>query len=541
MPSFNFRTLLDNKAFGLGYFETTVAIDEKNEVTIYQNDLTHFTYSDPEIGSFNIGNLHGFRFSMSALPFSNGFNLIMAKPDGSNAIVSGIAHPDSLGEIAGTRIKLEWPTSYQATTTQDTIPAHTDQESAVKTDNSNVEIPSLIVSNFGYDDSAGGWRVEKNPRAIANLTNNGRGDIVGFGGGGVWASFNKGDGTFSEPKLVLDKFGFIANDVEWRVEKHPRLFADLTGNGCADIVGFGEAGVWVALNNGDASFREPQLVRAGYGSSNNAGGWRVERHPRFVTDLTGNGRADIIGFGNEAVWVMLNNGDGTFGPSQNALTSFGYNASAGNWRVEKHPRLLADLTGNKCADIVGFYDDGIWVAFNNGDGTFRAAQKVVANFGYNAGGWRVESHPRFLTDLTGNGCADIVGFGAAGVWVSFNNGDGTFREPKQVLKHFGSSSNAGNWRVAKHPRFLADLTGNGCADIVGFYEDGVWVALNKGDGSFAAPQQVIAKFGYSADAGDWRVEQHPRVLADLMGTKRADIIGFGPTGTWCLWNQFILK
>ena len=40
------------------------------------------------------------------------------------------------------------------------------------------------------------------------------------------------------------------------------------------------------------------------------------------------------------------------------------------------------------------------------------------NFGYNAGGWRVEKHPRFLADTTGDGRADIVGFGNAGVWVA---------------------------------------------------------------------------------------------------------------------------
>ena len=42
---------------------------------------------------------------------------------------------------------------------------------------------------------------------------------------------------------------------------------------------------------------------------------------------------------------------------------------------------------------------------------------VQANFAYNAGGWRVDRHPRFLADLTGDGRADIVGFGDAGVWV----------------------------------------------------------------------------------------------------------------------------
>lgn len=51
---------------------------------------------------------------------------------------------------------------------------------------------------------------------------------------------------------------------------------------------------------------------------------------------------------------------------------------------------------------------------------------VVDNFGYVAGGWRVERHPRFLADTTGDGRADIVGFGDAGVYVSRARADGTF-------------------------------------------------------------------------------------------------------------------
>jgi hypothetical protein len=47
-----------------------------------------------------------------------------------------------------------------------------------------------------------------------------------------------------------------------------------------------------------------------------------------------------------------------------------------------------------------------------------APQLLVRNYGYNAGGWRVDRHPRFLADVTGDGRADIVGFGYAGVYVS---------------------------------------------------------------------------------------------------------------------------
>ncbi|WP_198161220.1 FG-GAP repeat domain-containing protein, partial [Variovorax sp. WDL1] len=61
---------------------------------------------------------------------------------------------------------------------------------------------------------------------------------------------------------------------------------------------------------------------------------------------------------------------------------------------------------------------------------------VVGNFGYIAGGWRVERHPRFLADMTGDGRADIVGFGDPGVWIALNNGNGTFQAPQMVLGNF---------------------------------------------------------------------------------------------------------
>jgi hypothetical protein len=143
-----------------------------------------------------------------------------------------------------------------------------------------------------------------------------------------------------------------------------------------------------------------------------------------LADVTGDGRADIVGFGDAGVWVSLNNGNGTFAAPKLAVENFAY--SAGGWRVERHPRFLADLTGDGRADIVGFGDGGVWVSRNTGGGTFAAPTRVVNNFAYSAGGWRVERHPRVLADLTGDGRADIAGFGDAGVWASINQGDGTF-------------------------------------------------------------------------------------------------------------------
>ncbi|MGB8382660.1 MAG: M6 family metalloprotease domain-containing protein [Dermatophilaceae bacterium] len=91
------------------------------------------------------------------------------------------------------------------------------------------------------------------------------------------------------------------------------------------------------------------------------------------------------------------------------------------WNVDKHPRLLARLAshaGRNVADILGFADDGVWISLNNGDGTFGAAQQVSTGFGSETGGWRVDRHPRMTADLTGDGAADIVGFADDGVWTS---------------------------------------------------------------------------------------------------------------------------
>ncbi len=137
------------------------------------------------------------------------------------------------------------------------------------------------------------------------------------------------------------------------------------------------------------------------------------------------------------------------------------------------------------ADIVGFGDAGVWVALNNGNGTFQAPQLVVANFGYNAGGWRVDRHPRFLADLTGDGRADIVGFGNAG---RLGRRSTTATAPSRRRRWWSriSAITPAAGASTGIRSFLADLTGDGRADIVGFGNAGVWVALNKGNGTFSA-------------------------------------------------------
>jgi hypothetical protein len=170
--------------------------------------------------------------------------------------------------------------------------------------------------------------------------------------------------------------------------------------------------------------------------------WGPEQ-PRFVADLTGDGTADIVGFGVAGVWTSLNNGNGTFQPAKFVVPNFGYSQG---WRVDQHPRFVADVTGDGKADIIGFGNDGVWVALGNGDGTFQLPRFVLNSLGYNQG-WLGDQHPRFVADVTGDGKADIIGFANDGVWVALSNGDGTFQPPKLALAGFSPDQ---GWRIAKH-------------------------------------------------------------------------------------------
>ena len=189
--------------------------------------------------------------------------------------------------------------------------------------------------------------------------------------------------------------------------------------------------------------------------------------------MNNDGRTDIVGFGDAGVWVSLYQANGTYAIPVLALEAFGYDA--GGWRVDRHPRTLADVDGDGLLDIVGFGDAGVWVSLNQGAGTFADPTPAIENFGYDAGGWRVESHPRFLADMNNDGRADIIGFGYAAVYISFGQSNGTFADPVLGIEDFGYG--AGSWRVDRHPRLLADVDGDRRFDVIGFSDAGTYVSL----------------------------------------------------------------
>ena len=379
---------------------------------------------------------------------------------------------------------------------------------------------SRWVDDFGYDAPAGSWREDQHPRILADVNGDGKADIVGFGANGVYVARSTGTG-FSTPQLQVNDFGYTAGG--WRLDQNVRTVADVSGDGKADIVGFGYKGVYVALSTG-TGFLTPQNWHTHFGYDIAAGGWLIDRHPRLLGDVTGDGRADIVGFGDNGVYLARSVGTG-FDPEYLTLENhFGYADAAGAWRVDKHLRMLADVNGDGKADIVGFGDAGVYIALSTGVG-FATPILAVNDFGYTTG-WRLEQHPRMLADVNGDGKADIVSFGDAGVYIALSTGLG-FATPILAVNDFGYV--AGGWRVEQHPRMLADVNADGKTDIVGFGNKGVYVALSTGNG-FGIPQIRIRDYGY--DTGGWRTDRNPRLMGDVNGDAKADVVGFGNAGTY---------
>lgn len=144
----------------------------------------------------------------------------------------------------------------------------------------------------------------------------------------------------------------------------------------------------------------------------------------------------------------------------------------------------------------------------------------VGDFGTNQG-WSEQHTPRVTGDLNGDLIEDLVGFGNAGTYVSYGRFGGGFSAPTLKVADFGSYD---GWKIGHHVRTLADANGDGTADIVGFGYSGTYVALTQRDGSVSAASLWLREFGNN---DGWTVDLYPRVLADVNGDNRADVVGFG--------------
>jgi hypothetical protein len=373
--------------------------------------------------------------------------------------------------------------------------------------------PHTAVAGFGVDQ---GWRTDHHLRLLTDLTGDGRADIVGFADDGVYTGIGRADGTFTgqTPSGVYN-FGYLQG---WRIGVHPRWVDDITGDGRPDVVGIGDAGVYTSIGRGDGTFEPIRFVLAAFGAAG-----RTTTAKFFLTDTDGDRRADIVAVGDgRGVQIATGQPDGGFSQPRTVSTAYDFA------RFDYDSFQVADITGDGKAEILAVQLGSparLVSSVPRADGTYTEPRLAGASPTIEAAALQP------VVDVTGDGRADLVDFESAqpqpGVYVARSLGDGTFAD--FVLGSSGFDP-AHGWDPARNPVVLADHTADGRADVVGFSDAGVFSVLGRDDGTFFVPAvPSLPDFGFS---DGWQIALHPRLLADITGDGRADIVGFGDAGVY---------
>jgi hypothetical protein len=351
----------------------------------------------------------------------------------------------------------------------------------------------FVAKDDTFTVNKGGWSsFNLYPRQLADVNGDGRDDIVGFTKDVIYVSLGQSGGSFGAHFVAKDD-AFTVNKGGWSsFDLYPRQLGDVNGDGRDDIVGFAEDAIYVSLGQSNGTFGA-HFVAKDDTMTVNKGGWsNFNLYPRQLGDVNGDGRDDIVGFGSNGVFVSLGQSDGSFGAHFVAKDD-AFTVNKGGWSsFDLYPRQLGDVNGDGRDDIVGFAKDAIYVSLGQSNGTFGA--HFVAKddtMTVNKGGWSsFNLYPRQLGDVNGDGRDDIVGFGYNGVFVSLGQSDGTFGA-HFVPKDDTFTVNRGGWSSFDlYPRQLGDVNGDGLDDVVGFAEDAVFVSLTR----FGFNNQLLTDF-----------------------------------------------
>src|SRR5262245_17727158 len=307
--------------------------------------------------------------------------------------------------------------------------------------------------------------------ALADLTGDGHLDlaVANAGSSTVSVLLGNGNGSFS----AASPYATGANPQSVAI-------GDLNGDGRLDlaVANHDSNTVSVLLGNVGGGFQQQTQYQTGLGPESVA-----------IGDLNGDGRLDlaVANLSGNNVSVLLNTPTAVpFAFPTLQLSAFG--PSAGGWSSnDTYPRTLADVNGDRMADIIGFSSAGVFESLATAGGHFATPTFELAAFGVDAGGWSSDNtYPRKLADVNGDTRADIVAFSSAGVYESLADASGHFAAPTFELAAFGTNA-GGRSNDNTYPRTLADVNGDGMADIVGFSSAGVFESLATPGGHFAAP------------------------------------------------------
>ncbi len=250
------------------------------------------------------------------------------------------------------------------------------------------------------------------------------------------------------------------------------LTTDLTGDGKPDLVAATDAGITAFVGKGDSTF--DTFVTAGPAADFIA-----------LDDFDGDGKPDVVTSINASsvfeTDIYLGKGDGTFaGPTK--ITDAGGPIAVGRFDGDAHPDLAISVGG-----------DHLQILLGDGSGGFSPGQTIaVPGFAGSIG----------VGDFTGDGKVDLVVEALPSGFVVFpGKGDGTFGEA--IATPVDSNLYLGDLRVV-------DVNGDGKLDL---FVVSSTLFLGNGDGTFRESSSFFRNGNANAYA-----------VADVDGDGRLDLV-----------------
>ena len=219
--------------------------------------------------------------------------------------------------------------------------------------------------------------------------------------------------------------------------------------------------------------------------------------------------ADVTGDGQADVCVAAQ--DGIACAASNVVGELG---EFRTWSHDDHAAAMrfADIDGDGKADACTRTSAGISCARNAGR-RFDAARSWLAEM-TDTRGWHDAKYASTvqLADVDGDGRADVCGRGPNGLVCALSTGKGFGR-----LERWASAAD-----FADGALHFGDVNGDGRDDVCGHTREGVVCALSTGH-TFTKPTLWLALASDLADAH----------LGDVNGDGRADLCGRTPAGLAC--------
>lgn len=393
------------------------------------------------------------------------------------------------------------------------------------------------------------FKINKYPLFVADVENDGMNDLIGFGMDGVYVN-SSNNGVFDDwnqwswaygtdqgypNHISLNCQGLFGND--GGVNKYGRLLGDYNGDGMVDIFGFGEDETHLQISNGLWTFTNSSIQVFDYDYTQYPS---MEENPRFICDVNGDNRDDIVGFSSSGMEVMLSTKNGSFTTSywSTEFTGFVYGTSEyygtlNNGCKPKYPKIMGDVNGDGLSDVIVFAYNNTYVRVSNGKNAFVYYDNIDAF--HNSDGWGdIDKYPRFINDVNGDGLGDIVGFADQNVVVAISTGTGFLAAVEWSSEYgtgngYGATDQLDNYL---YNRLIADINGDGMGDIICFTPSNVYYSLSTGT-SFTGSSIYAYGYSFSTPENPYQL----RTIADINGDGQPDLIGVTQTssvGALCL-------